>query len=150
MTARTPALQLFSAAALLLAPGVQAQPDQATATAQRLMVRSGLAVQLRGFTDQVVGDIRQNMTNFDPRSVERLVESARRAFRPEALQQDIGARLAKKLTVGDMQVALAWLDTDVGTGITRAEEAASGSVDATRLAQFAHRAVEPEARLVPW
>jgi hypothetical protein len=139
MTARISALQLVSAAALLLAPGVHAQPDQATVTAQRLMVRSGLAVQLRGFTDQVVGDIRQNMTSFDPRSVERLVESARQAFRPEALHQDIGARVAKKLTVDDMQVALAWLDTDVGARITRAEEAAAGSVDATHIAQFAHR-----------
>ena len=52
------------------------------------------------------------------------------------LQQDITARVAKKLTVGDMKVALAWLDTDVGARITRAEEAASGSMDATRLAEL--------------
>jgi hypothetical protein len=139
MTARPFALHLFSAALLLVAPGLHAQTEQSAATAHRLMVRSGLAVQLRNVTDQVAGDIRQNMANFDQSSVERLVESARQAYKPEVLQQDITARVAKKLTLGDMKVALAWLDTDVGARITRAEEAASGSMDATRLAEFAHR-----------
>lgn len=139
MTARASALRLFSAAALLLAPGLHAQTGESNATAGRLMVRSGLAVQLRGVTDQIVADIRQNLANIDQGSVERLVESARHAFRPEALQQDIAARLARKLTVGDMNVALAWLDTYAGARITHAEEVASGSMDITRLAQYAHR-----------
>lgn len=139
MTARASALRLFSAAALLLAPGLHAQTGESNATAGRLMVRSGLAVQLRGVTDQIVADIRQNLANIDQGSVERLVESARHAFRPEALQQDIAARLARKLTVGDMNVALAWLDTYAGARITHAEEVASGSIDTTRLAEYAHR-----------
>ena len=139
MTARASALRLFSAAALLLAPGLYAQTGESNATAERLMVRSGLAVQLRGLTDQIVADIRQNMANIDQGSVERLVESARHAFRPEALQQDIAARVARKLTVGDMNVALAWLDTYAGARITHAEEVASGSIDTTRLAEYAHR-----------
>lgn len=142
MTARASALRLFPAAAallLLLAPGLHAQTGEPSATAQRLMARSGLAVQLRGVTDQIVADIRQNMANIDPGSVERLVESARHAFRPEAMQQDIAARVAGKLSVDDMNVALAWLDTYAGARITHAEEVASGSMDITRLAQYAHR-----------
>jgi hypothetical protein len=79
------------------------------------------------------------MANVDQSTVERLAEAARQAFRPEALQQDITVRVAKKLTVGEMQAALAWLDTDAGARITRAEEAASGASDATRLAQYAQQ-----------
>lgn len=139
MTATKSALQLLSAALILIAPAPYAQDDASTATAKRLMVSSGLAVQLRGVTGQIVGDIRQNMANVDQSTVERLAEAARQAFRPEALQQDITVRVAKKLTVGEMQAALAWLDTDAGARITRAEEAASGASDATRLAQYAQQ-----------
>jgi hypothetical protein len=137
MTARASLLKPFFAAALLLAPQVHAQPHEQTATAQRLMVRSGLAVQLRGFTDQIVNDIRHNAVTIDQSTVDRLVASARQAFRPGALQQDITARVARKLTVGDMKAALAWLETDAGARITRAEEIASVSHDATGLAKFA-------------
>jgi uncharacterized protein (DUF2267 family) len=139
MTARESALRLFSAAALLLAPVLHAQTGESNATAQRLMVRSGLAVQLRGVTDQIVNDIRQNAGSIDSSTADRLVEAARQAFRPEALQQDITARVARKLTVDDMNVALAWLDTYAGARITHAEEVASGSMDITRLAEYAHR-----------
>ena len=58
MTARTSAVHLFSAALLLAAPGLHAQTDESRAVAQRLVIRSGLAVQLRGINDQIVNDIR--------------------------------------------------------------------------------------------
>jgi hypothetical protein len=139
MTATKSALQLLCAALILIAPALHAQNDASTATAKRLMVSSGLAVQLRGVTGQIVDDIRQNMANVDQSTVERLAEAAGQAFRPEALQQDITVRVAKKLTVGDMNAALAWLDADTGARITRAEEAASGAMDTTALTQYAHR-----------
>ena len=137
MKARASALHLVAAALFALAPGAQGQPDERTATAQRLMARSGLAVQLRGFTDQILTDIRQSATRFDENTVERLIQSAKQAYRPEALQQDITARVAKKLTVGDMKAALAWLETDAGARITRAEEVASTSHDMQGLSKFA-------------
>lgn len=137
MTARTSAVHLFSATLLLAAPGLHAQTDESSAIAQRLVIRSGLAVQLRGIHDQIVNDIRHSAGKFDQRTVERLGDSARQAFRPEVLQQDMTARVAKKLTVGDMKAALVWLETDAGARITRAEEVASASLDATTLAQFA-------------
>jgi hypothetical protein len=128
---------VFSAAVLLLAPRIHAQPEESTATAQRLMVRSGLSVQLRGFTNQIVADIRQNAGNVDPSTIEPLVESAKQAFRPDLLQQDMAGRVAKKLTVGDMKAALAWLETDAGGRITRAEELASVSFDAKGFGEYA-------------
>jgi len=136
MTARTSALQLVSAAALVLvAPGLHGQTDESTA--QRLMARSGMSAQLRGFTDQIVNDIRQSAGRIDPGTVEWLVGCARQAFRPEVLQHDMTARVARKLSVGDMNAALVWLETDAGARITRAEELASASLDARRLAEYA-------------
>lgn len=138
MTARTSALRLFSVAALVLvAPGLHGQTDESTA--QRLMVRSGLAAQLRGFNEQIVNDIRQNSGGVDRSTVEWLVGSARQAFRPEVLQHDMTTRVARKLAVGDMKAALAWLETDAGARITRAEELASVSLDVKRLQEYAQR-----------
>ena len=101
------------------------------------MIRSGLSVQLRGFTDQLADSIRQNAGNLDANVVASLVDAANQAFRPDALQQDITARVAKKLTVGDMKAALAWLETDVGGRVTRAEELASVSLDMERMSAYA-------------
>jgi hypothetical protein len=141
MNAKIRAVRLFSIAALLLAPAAHAQSDaqreEAAATAHRLMVRSGLSVQLRGLTDQIIGDIRQNAASLDPSVVGGLVDAARQAFRPEALQQDMTARVAKKLTVGDMNAALVWLENEAGSRVTRAEELVSVSFDAERAQAFA-------------
>jgi hypothetical protein len=122
---------------MLFAPGAQAQADDSAATAHQLMIRSGLAVQLRGFTDQLADSIRQSAGNLDAGVVTSLVDASKQAFKPDALQQDITARIAKKLTVGDMKAALTWLETDAGGRITRAEELASVSFDMARLSAYA-------------
>jgi hypothetical protein len=122
---------------MLLAPTALAQSDEAAATAHRLMIQSGLSVQLRGYSDQVAADIRQNSAQLDASIVAGLVDAAKEAFRPDLLQQDIAVRVAKKLTVGDMKAALAWLETDAGKRLTRAEELASTSLDAERLGAYA-------------
>jgi hypothetical protein len=134
---KTAAVSLFSIAVLLLAPAAHAQSDEAAATAHRLMVRSGLSVQLRGLTDQIVGDIKQNAANLDQAVVASLLDAAKQAFRPEALQQDMAGRVVKKLTVGDMKAALVWLETDAGGRVTRAEELISVSFDAQHANAFA-------------
>ncbi len=136
MKASSAAVHLISMAAMLLALPSHAQPDDAAATATRLMIRSGLSVQLRGFTDQAIADIRQNSANLDANTLTILVDSATEAFRADALQQDITARVSKKLTVGDMKAALVWLETDIGGRVTRAEELASVA-DAERLRAYA-------------
>lgn len=121
---------------MLIAAGAHAQADDSAATAHRLMIRSGLSVQLRGFTDQLGDSIRQNAGNLDASVVANLVDAANQAFRPDALQLDITARVAKKLTVGDMKAALTWLETDAGGRVTRAEEA-SVSLDMERMSAYA-------------
>lgn len=137
MKTKTAVVNLFAIGVMLLAPVAHAQSDESAATAHRLMIRSGLSVQLRGFTDQIVGEIQQGAANLDASVVAILVDAAKEAFRPELLQQDITARIAKKLTVGDMKAALAWLETDLGGRVTRAEELASASLDMERLAAYA-------------
>jgi hypothetical protein len=134
---RRNAVGLFSIVCTLLAPPAQAQPNEAAATAHRLMIRSGLSVQLRGFTDQVVGEFTRNDAKLDATLVTALVDAAKDAFRPERLQEDMTARIAKKLTAGDMKAALTWLETDVGQRVTRAEERASTSFDEKSLRAYA-------------
>ena len=97
MTARPFALHLFSAALLLVAPGLRAQTEQSAATAHRLMVRSGLAVQQpyrpgRGHPAE--------HGHFDQSGVE-LVESSRPSS-PRCCSRTL-PRVAKKLTVGDAE-----------------------------------------------
>ena len=138
MNVKSNAVRLFSIAAVLLGPAAyaQSQPDEAAATAHRLMVRSGLSVQLRGFSDQVAADIRNNAANADPQLIAALAEAAREAFRAELLQEDMTARIAKKLTVSDMKAALVWLETEPGKRVTRAEENDSISMDAERIGAY--------------
>ena len=133
---------ISSLAVFLAAPAhaqsKNAQPDEATATAQRLIVRSGVAVQLRGFTGQIESEIRQNPAGLDDKMVNILVDAARQAFRPESLQEDITGRVAKKLTVADMKTALVWLDSAAGRRITQAEELGS-SFDAQGFQAYAEQ-----------
>ena len=65
------------------------------------MLRSGMSVQLRGFTTQIESGIKQNPAHLDERMVNALVAGGREAFRPDVLEQEIAARVAKKLTVSD-------------------------------------------------
>jgi len=119
------------------APMVHAQSDDARAMAHQLMVRSGMSVQLRGFTAQVEAETKKNATNLDEKMVTALVASGKEAFRADLLEEDITARLIKKLTVGDMKGALAWLETDTGRRLTQAEEVASATFDERGLLEYA-------------
>jgi hypothetical protein len=129
---------MISSLAVLLAAPANAQPNEAAATAQRLVVRSGVAVQLRGFTGQIEAEIKQNPAGLDAKLVNALVDAAKDAFRPESLQEDITGRVAKKLTVADMKTALAWLEGGAGRRITQAEELGS-SFDAQQFQAYAEQ-----------
>lgn len=114
-----------------------AQSQEAGAAAQRLMVRSGLSVQLRGFTAQVEREIKQN--NLEDRLTTLLAEAAQEAFRADLLEKDITARLEKRLTVAEMNAAIAWLERDLGQRVTRAEELAATSLDERSLREYVGR-----------
>ena len=134
-------MRLVSALACLLilgsAPGALAQQQDATAVANRLLVRSGLSVQLRGFGSQFAAQFAQQRGKMPDVLVIELTNAAREAFRPDLLQQDIVAGIASKMTVEDMISTIAWLETAAGGRVTRAEEAAAGTMDEATLSRFA-------------
>lgn len=130
------AARLLCLATVFFAPVANAQANESAATVQQLMVRSGMSTQLRGLTDQIVAEIRQHSGNLDARVVAVLVDAAKHAFRPDVLHEDISVRVGKKMTVADMKAALAWLESDVGRRVTRAEELAA-TADQKRIGEFA-------------
>src|SRR5690349_11125444 len=130
------ALSLCGALACVPATNALAQDDASVRTAQRLMQSSGLAAQLRGLPAQMENDFRQSGALLDEKLMQALLAAARASFQPEILEADITARIAKKLTLADMNAALAWLESTAGERITRAEELGSTEFDAGRYAQF--------------
>jgi len=130
------ALSLCGALALASGSGALAQDDASLHTAQRLMQSSGLAVQLRGLPAQMEADFKQGGALLDQKLMEALLAAAKTSFQPEALEADITARVAKKLTIADMNAALAWLESSAGQRITRAEEVGSTEFDANRYAKY--------------
>lgn len=130
---------VISSLAVFLASPANAQSDEAAATAHRLVIRSGLSVQLRSFTGQIDSEIRQNPARLDQKFVNILADAAKEAFRAESLQEDITGRVGKKLTVADMKTALTWLESDAGRRVTQAEELSSTSFDVKSLQAYAER-----------
>jgi len=139
MTVRATAAILFSVFAMAFSPMAHTQSDEVGATAHRLMIRSGMSVQLRGFTGQIEAAFKQYSGKVDERILAALLEAAKEAYRPDLLQDDMTRRLAKKLTADDMENALTWLETDVGQRITQSEEVASAALDEQRLQGYAER-----------
>jgi len=129
-------LSLCCALACVPLMSALAQDDASVRTAQRLMQSSGLAVQLRGLPAQMETGFRQSSALLDQKRMETLLAAARSSFQPELLEADITARVASKLTLADMNAALAWLDSAAGGRITRAEELGSPEFDAGRYAQY--------------
>jgi hypothetical protein len=130
------ALSLYGALAWLPAMTALAQEDARVRTAERLMQSSRLAAQLRGLPAQMEADFRQSGALLDQRLMEALLAAARTSFQPETLELDITNRIAKKLTITDMNAALAWLESPAGQRISRAEELGSTDFDASRYARY--------------
>ena len=125
-------------AALAGAEPAQAQEDAASA-ARRLVVRSGLAVQLRsvprGFEQQIT-QLRGQIPDAIHASLAR---AGKEAFRAEGLQAEIERSLPEKLKLAEMQKALAWLETPAGRRVTLAEEASSSTLDDASLKKYAEQ-----------
>jgi len=109
--------------------------SEATAMAERLMVQSGLTVQLRGLADSMGKDIRRESGNLDATQAAALAGAAKEAFRAELLQADMSALVARKLSVADMNAALTWLAGPIARQVTRAEEA-SATLDEQAFGAF--------------
>ena len=135
---KTVASALSFACAFLCASAIDAlaQEDASVRTAQRLMVRSGLSVQLRGLPPQMEADVRQAAELLDPELAAALLSAVKIAFQPDLLESDIAARVAKNLTVGDMTSALTWLDSAAGKRVTLAEERGATEFDPQLFTQY--------------
>lgn len=122
---------------ILLAGAAQAQePAQ---LAQRLVERSGLAVQLqsvpKGFEEQMAAMRGQAPDEL----LLALTEAGREAYRPEMMAREIANILAETLKPEEMQRVLAWLETGVGRRTTVAEERASVSMNEESLKAYAEQ-----------
>jgi hypothetical protein len=118
-----------------LAPAAAAQSPDAASLAQRLITSCGLSVQLPGFAGQMKAQMEELRSQVDSALVPALAEAAVEAFRPDVLEADILADIQQRLTIEDMNAALAFLDTPAGRRVTRAEEQASTRTPA-ELEQF--------------
>ena len=133
---------LVLSGALALCPAPAAAQDaaqDAASVAHRLVVRSGMSVQLRsipkGFTEQV-----DQMRGKVPDAlVASMAEAGKEAFRADALQEEIEKALAGNLKVPEMQKAIAWLETETGRRVTLAEELASATMDEASLKAYQSR-----------
>jgi len=118
-----------------LAPAAAAQSPDAASLAQRLITSCGLSVQLPGFAGQMKAQMEQLRSQVDSAIVPALAEAAVEAFRPDVLEADILRDIEQRLTIEDMNAALAFLDTPAVRRVTRAEEQASTRTPA-ELEQF--------------
>jgi hypothetical protein len=138
MKATTAALAVSWTIAVACACAARAEEAPSAALAHRLMVRSGMSVQLRGLPRQMEADLKRAEGQLDGRVLKALLSASKSAFRAESLEADMRARLAKKLTVPDMHAALRWLESPAGERVTRAEELSAVSLDEERLAEYLH------------
>jgi hypothetical protein len=147
------ALSLSCLLAVGSVPAASGQADTSAATAHRLMVRSGLSAQLHGLSAQMEADIGRNRGKADEKLIAALLDASKLAFRAETLQTDMTARIEKKLSVAQMDAALAWLESPAGRRVTRAEELGSGAFDEQSFAEYVrglgeHRLAEKRARML--
>lgn len=121
------------------APAAHAQSRDAVDLAQKLVVRSGLAEQLKSYPKQVDQEMAQAKGRLPDELLAALREAAKLSYNPAELQQDIARTLAKGLAPSDMQEAIAWLETGAGRRITRAEEQSSASLSPEAVQKFAEQ-----------
>jgi hypothetical protein len=117
--------------------------------AQRLVERSGLAVQLASIPKNFAAQIDMLRGKLPPELLAAIGESADEAYEPGRMAQEIAQTLAQALTPDEMQTVLAWLETDVGRRVTLAEERAAASMDDATLKRYAEQTKNeyPRARL---
>lgn len=113
----------------------EAQAQDAAQLAQRLVERSGLAVQLQSVPKSFAEQMAAMRGKAPDELVLALTEAGREAYRPEAMTQEITKILAETLKPDEMQRVLAWLETGVGRRLTIAEER-SASMNEESLQRF--------------
>jgi hypothetical protein len=130
----------YSAGLLLalaaLAPPAHAQSKEALELAGRLFQRCGLAAQLESLSAQFEQAVAENRGQAPDEVLRALADAGKISYSTEALRAEIVPLFARKLAPADMKRALAWLESDAGRRITRAEESASGRMTKEVLQAF--------------
>jgi hypothetical protein len=116
-----------------------AQRQDAAKLAERLVERSGLAVQLKSTPKSFEDQMAQARGQIPDELILALTEAGREAYGPVRMTQDIVKILAETLKPEEMRRALAWLETPVGRRVTIAEERASVTMDEQSLRRYAEQ-----------
>lgn len=136
------AMKFFPCALLALAAAAQpawCQSRETLEAANLLVVRSGLAVQIEAVPKQIEQEMEQSRGRLPDEVIAAIAEAARESFRPALLQQEVGRSLAGKMQAGEMRKVIAWLETDVGRRVTRAEELSAHSMTPETLLAHAEQ-----------
>jgi len=126
---------LFFVVALAAAQLAVAQTPE-TKAAQRLLVSSGLQVQLGGLTAQMGKQLQVYRGQMPDDVIEVLGEASREAFQADALRAEIVGALPAKLKTEEMDRASAWLEGPTGRRVTKAEEDGAGGPDPAAMKAF--------------
>jgi hypothetical protein len=127
-----------------------AQPQEALDAAKRLVVASGLAVSIKAYPKQVEQEVRAMRGQVPDELLDTLAAAGREGYSPAIVQADVVGVLAERFSLADMRKAIAWLETDVGRRVTRAEESATETLTPEALQAYAARTAgrPPGARRV--
>lgn len=128
---------LLSAFLLFAAPVLHGQSSARSELARELVVRSGLAEQLRSYPAQVDREIAQAQGRIPDQLIAALREAARASYDPAQLRDDIARTLAADMPEAEMRAALTWLNTEAGRRVTRAEEEATASMSPEAVQAYA-------------
>lgn len=135
MNASRPALFAFVFLSLL-PHAVCAQSAEALAAADRLVTRSGLAVQLKSYPRQMDEELSRAGGQLPETVVQALRDAARISFSAEEMQRRITQHLATNMAPADIGEALVWLESDAGQRMARAEEEAAASLSQQVLQDY--------------
>lgn len=113
-----------------------AQSAEALEAADRLVTRSGLAVQLKSYPRQMDEELSRAGGQLPDTVVQALRDAARISFSAEEMQRQITQHLAANMAPADIAQALVWLESDAGQRIARAEEEAAASLSQQVLQDY--------------
>lgn len=113
-----------------------AQSAEALEIAERLVTRSGLAVQLKSYPRQMDEELSRADEQVPEAVVQALRDAARISFSAEGMQRQITQHLAANMVPADMRQALVWLESEAGQRMARAEEEAAASLSQQVLQDY--------------
>ncbi len=119
------AVFLLGIAASLVLPQAWAQGEDALELARRLVLRSGMAIQIHAIPIQFEQSAAQHRGRVPAQVIAQVTQAGKEAFQPVKLHEEVVRNVAAKMSAAAMRDALGWLESDTGRRITAAEEDAA-------------------------